>query len=475
MTIKELESRTGLDRATVRFYEQEGLIAPKRLPNGYRDYSEADAAALEKIAFLRQLGLSIEMIRTVQRGELPLGVVLEKQREIILHQQAEGETALQLCDLLRKDGASFETLQPLKYRGRLLVSKEAEPQRLAAPPRSTANDHPFMRWIARSLDTALAVLLVTGIFLYGLRIGSDNPAFKLCVPLLGGLAGMLLEPLLLSAWGYTPGKWIMGLRLRALRGGKEQKLTFGEAFFRFWKVQFYGNGLGVAPFTYICAWNCWKRARNGEDQPWDEEFVYQLDERKCDLSWLMWVAWGLVAAAIVFMAVDSQRPVHRTDVLTRAEYVENVNDILEYHLDSERELSPEGIWFSDSISLMGSIRDKLVICEENGVVTGVSMTFTLELKNHATTWSRQPERYAAAMGLLAGSRKVGLIVLSDDLNELFDDWEGSVEANGWVIRQWVENPPKSYHNFQLVNGYIYYTDTPPANAPVVHFTVEKAK
>ena len=40
MTIHELETRIGLPRASIRFYEKEGLIAPKRLANGYRDYSE---------------------------------------------------------------------------------------------------------------------------------------------------------------------------------------------------------------------------------------------------------------------------------------------------------------------------------------------------------------------------------------------------------------------------------------------------
>ena len=57
MTIHELEKRTGLPRASIRFYEKEGLIAPKRLANGYRDYSEEDALALEKIALLRRLDL----------------------------------------------------------------------------------------------------------------------------------------------------------------------------------------------------------------------------------------------------------------------------------------------------------------------------------------------------------------------------------------------------------------------------------
>ena len=38
MTIKELETRTGMERANIRFYEKEGLLSPKRLDNGYRDY-----------------------------------------------------------------------------------------------------------------------------------------------------------------------------------------------------------------------------------------------------------------------------------------------------------------------------------------------------------------------------------------------------------------------------------------------------
>ena len=40
MTIKEIETLSGLTRANIRFYEAEGLIAPARGENGYRDYSE---------------------------------------------------------------------------------------------------------------------------------------------------------------------------------------------------------------------------------------------------------------------------------------------------------------------------------------------------------------------------------------------------------------------------------------------------
>ena len=36
MKIKELEHQTGLDRATIRYYEKEGFLEPSRGENGYR-------------------------------------------------------------------------------------------------------------------------------------------------------------------------------------------------------------------------------------------------------------------------------------------------------------------------------------------------------------------------------------------------------------------------------------------------------
>ena len=49
MTIKEVETLLEIPRASVRFYEKEGLILPTRSSNSYRDYSEEDVANLMKI------------------------------------------------------------------------------------------------------------------------------------------------------------------------------------------------------------------------------------------------------------------------------------------------------------------------------------------------------------------------------------------------------------------------------------------
>lgn len=56
MTIKDMEARTGMSRANIRYYEQEGLIAPQRDSNGYRNYQESDVQALERILLMRRLG-----------------------------------------------------------------------------------------------------------------------------------------------------------------------------------------------------------------------------------------------------------------------------------------------------------------------------------------------------------------------------------------------------------------------------------
>ena len=40
MLIQELEVKSGLPRATIRYYEKEGFLNPGRLENGYRVYSQ---------------------------------------------------------------------------------------------------------------------------------------------------------------------------------------------------------------------------------------------------------------------------------------------------------------------------------------------------------------------------------------------------------------------------------------------------
>ena len=62
MTISEVERRCGMERANIRFYEREGLLAPERRENGYREYTEENVQTLLRIRLLRSLRVPLEEI-----------------------------------------------------------------------------------------------------------------------------------------------------------------------------------------------------------------------------------------------------------------------------------------------------------------------------------------------------------------------------------------------------------------------------
>jgi Cu(I)-responsive transcriptional regulator len=65
MNIKEVAARAGLPPKTIRYYEDIGLIRPRRSANGYRSFAEADAAKLSFLAHARGLGFTIEECRAL--------------------------------------------------------------------------------------------------------------------------------------------------------------------------------------------------------------------------------------------------------------------------------------------------------------------------------------------------------------------------------------------------------------------------
>src|ERR1700759_3793621 len=52
MRIGELADRTGISTPLLRYYEEQGLLAPERGSNGYRDYGDAQ---LDRVAQIRGL------------------------------------------------------------------------------------------------------------------------------------------------------------------------------------------------------------------------------------------------------------------------------------------------------------------------------------------------------------------------------------------------------------------------------------
>ncbi|NKX88193.1 MerR family transcriptional regulator [Nocardia coubleae] len=62
MLIGELAHRTGVATRLLRYYEEQGLLQPRRDTNGYRSYPEAAVARVARIRDLLAAGLNTEEI-----------------------------------------------------------------------------------------------------------------------------------------------------------------------------------------------------------------------------------------------------------------------------------------------------------------------------------------------------------------------------------------------------------------------------
>ena len=141
MKINEVEALAGISKKNIRFYEEQGLLSPRRnSENGYRDYGEAEVATLRRIKLLRKLGVSIEDIRRMLSGEHTVAdgmrrhlITLERERrnlelsaELCRELQSEdvplGEldaaAILERMDSLERGGAAFRDKQKTDMRQR---------------------------------------------------------------------------------------------------------------------------------------------------------------------------------------------------------------------------------------------------------------------------------------------------------------------------------------------------------------------
>lgn len=69
MLINEVCKKCKLTKKAIEYYEEQRLIQPQVLENGYRDFSDNEIEQLKKISVLRKLGFSVSDIQTVLNGK----------------------------------------------------------------------------------------------------------------------------------------------------------------------------------------------------------------------------------------------------------------------------------------------------------------------------------------------------------------------------------------------------------------------
>ena len=145
MKINEVEAAVGVTKKNIRFYEEQGLLSPRRnSQNGYRDYGEAEVDALRRIKLLRKLGVPLEEIRQMQSGVHTVGdgmrrhlVSLERERQNLAdaarlcaeltdsHERLDhldAESLLARMEQMEQEGTTFMNKQKQDTRRRRFVA-----------------------------------------------------------------------------------------------------------------------------------------------------------------------------------------------------------------------------------------------------------------------------------------------------------------------------------------------------------------
>ena len=117
MKIGELAKQTGLTIRTLRYYEEVGLLVPSdRMESGYRLYGPEEIEQLHRILSLKQLGLSLDEIRTslddpdFSPGELIRKQLLQLKKEIKLKEQLHDQLEMLGEYIQRSEKISFDEL-----------------------------------------------------------------------------------------------------------------------------------------------------------------------------------------------------------------------------------------------------------------------------------------------------------------------------------------------------------------------------
>ena len=116
MKINQVEELVGITKKNIRFYEEQGLLNPKRNPeNGYRDYHTEDVERLLKIRLFRKPAVPIEDIRTLLNEEITLRQCMEKHLVYLNHEQHNLEILKKICTELTKFSEDLMRLPVADY------------------------------------------------------------------------------------------------------------------------------------------------------------------------------------------------------------------------------------------------------------------------------------------------------------------------------------------------------------------------
>ena len=388
MTIHELEERTGLERSGIRFYEREGFLTPKRLENGYRDYSEQDCEVLLKIRLLRKVQFSLDEIRSAMRGDASVSALAQQKLSQFEKQSQELEASRSVCRMLRDDNASFDSLNTERYLRALEDRSGQQGPSVPAEDAASGVYQPWRRYFARALDDALLAFVSRTFLVLIAHLPPDGALTLTLTALLTMGLQLVLEPFLLHLTGTTPGKALLGLRILSRSGGT---LSFSAAFSRTAGVMTYGLCWNIPVLSQIFLIRSLRACRREEWMEWelsDEVYTAQTPG-----------AGHIIALALsVLLLITGNETVHRVSMLppnrgelTKKEWTENFR-YLRSQLGKDSWLSEDGSWVYEQPtgnSVVIQVIDPAEVSLQSDA-DGILRSITLHTQNFTTAVAEFP-------------------------------------------------------------------------------------
>lgn len=332
--------------------------------------------------------------------------------------------------------------------------------------------HPWRRHFARSLDLSVYGVIWGYISLLILRWSPGSNIFRSLFDsyIIIGLM-LIIEPLLLSTWGTTLGKWVFGLLIRNVNG---EKLTYRQAYQRTLGVFCNGMGYYIPIYSLIREYKCYVTCQDEKPLSWEEDFNYTIKDTKL-IRGFTFVGLSIVSFIAIFLVVShSMMPINRGKI-TAEEYYENCNDIISYYkMDFGKQLDNQGKW-------VDSAPDNYIFLEESsltlpehkltildGIVKEVKIEIETDTNDIVIDTSNQ--KFIALMSFLGAQKEMNFKRLNksgilEEISNGSKDYS-FVEA-GIRVTQKVES-----RGYDLTNQYIFPIEGQDQYYHMV-FTMEK--
>jgi len=125
LNIHEVEVVVGLSKKSIRYYEENGLITPKRnKENDYRVYSDVDINKLKIIKFLRELNVPIRELKLLNDGLLTLQECMQDRIKKIEMEEENYQKIKNMCEEIEKSTDTFTSIDINNYFQEINILKK---------------------------------------------------------------------------------------------------------------------------------------------------------------------------------------------------------------------------------------------------------------------------------------------------------------------------------------------------------------